>query len=952
MKDRIAYRDFEYFSLISDLPDTEGASADAGQPFDLPSYVRSAWLCRQSDSRRALALTQQAERALVQIADDADRRLWQARLLLIRGEIDILFSRDAEAQTMLEQALAGFTALGDGRGIGDVRQALSEMHISLGNVEQANAELEAALAAYGACGDGDRALLAECRLAYNHQYQNVGAAQRRWNERMEVVSVAGNPAASAFRLAYLGGVQFQLGNFPAAIASLTAGFDTALAIGAYWLATGLANSVGASYANLFDLATAMEWKERSYEIAKPTEWPMAIGSALASMAETTTSLKQYDRAREYFDEALPFVVNLGKRRKHVIIYNAYANLLMEIDSAEKALPWFVKAEEISQAIQQKDVNLSSVVGMAACLLKLGRVEDAAVVARRGVDIGREIQHAYHRIRALQALADVRRASEPGNPAGAIAALEEAVALGETLDRFTLQPEIYNALSRDYESMGDHEKALNYERRARDSWQRNFDKQNGARILAMQARFDTARAKAEAEHHRKLAEAEAARAAELDRANQTLERLGAIGQEITARLDSESVFTTLSRHLHDLMHANTLFVGLKDEAGQIIDIRYRMEDGKRLPSRHVPLASDNLSARCVRDNEEILVAWGDNAHSDSVPGTRRMRTVLFRPLALGDRVLGVVSVQSDRPQAYGPRELLIFRTICAYGAIAMANAEAYQQLDRAVGETREALQRLVQQEKMAALGQLVAGVAHEVNTPLGVTLSAVSQLNDSIRQLHGQVEKGVLTRSVLTDALENGRELAALAQRNVTRAADMIRTFKGVAVDHGSDERRVFELGEYLAEIMSLIRARVAGNGNRIEIDVVPIQMDTYPGALAQVITNLVSNIADHAYAPDRPGRIILRGRLLDAYTVEIAVVDQGNGIPSDILPRVFDPFFTTRRAAGSMGLGLHVVFNQVTQRLNGSITIDSVPGQGTVAALRIPREVPGHLSTAYLPISV
>lgn len=946
MKDWIAYRDFEYFSLFSDLPETDSAPPD----LDLQGCVRMAWLRRQSDSRAALALVQQAERLLADAPDNAGQRLWRTRLLLIRGEIDILFSRDAEARALLDQALAGFLADGHDTGAGDVHQALSELHISLGNVDQANADLEAALEAYRRAGDGHRALLAECRLAYNHQYQNVGDAQRRWSARMDAVDTDGNPAADAFRLAFLGGVHFQLGNFPVAIAKLTAGFETAKAIGAHWLATGLANSVGASYANLFDLATAMEWKERSYQIAKPTEWPMAIGSALASMAETTTSLKQYDRARLYFDEALPFVVNLGKRRKHVIIYNAYANLLMEIGSADKALPWFVKAEEISTAIHQKDVNLSSVVGKAACLLKLGQVDAAADAAQRGVDIAREIQHAYHRIRALQALADVRRAGNPGNPAPAIAVLEEAVALGETLDQFTLQPDIYNALSRDYESLGDHQKALHYERRARDSWQRNFDKQNGARIQAMQARFDTARAQAEAEHHRKLAEAEAARAAELDRANQTLERLGAIGQEITARLDGESVFTTLSRHLHDLMHASTLFVGLKDEANQIIDVRYRTEDGKRLPPRQVPLASDNLSARCVRDNEEILVSWGDRANPTSVPGTRHMRTVLFRPLALGNRVLGVVSVQSDRPDAYGPRELLIFRTICAYGAIAMANAEAYQQLDRAVGETREALQRLVQQEKMAALGQLVAGVAHEVNTPLGVTLSAVSQLNDSIRQLHGQVEKGVLTRSVLTEALDNGRELASLAQRNVTRAADMIRTFKGVAVDHGSDERRIFELGEYLSEIMSLIRARVAGNGNRIEIDVAPIQMDTYPGALAQVITNLVANIADHAYAPDRPGRIILRGRSIDAYMVEIAVVDQGNGIPSDILPKVFDPFFTTRRAAGSMGLGLHVVFNQVTQRLNGSITIDSVQGQGTVATLRIPREVPGYVPAAFFPV--
>ncbi|WP_165772181.1 ATP-binding protein [Niveispirillum lacus] len=759
-----------------------------------------------------------------------------------------------------------------------------------------------------------------------------------------------HPGVLAYMAAFRGGVAFQRGDFPTAIRIWQAGFESAGTTGAVWLAVHLAMMIGSAFANLYDLSTAMEWKEKAYNLAAPTGWPEAIGTSLASMAETTTSLGQLERARVLFEDALPYLDRLNSIRRHVISYNAFGGLCLLMNAPEEALSWFEKGLAIARKLGQPDLELPNGVGVVTALLQTGRLEAAAAMAEEVRRQACDQRNPYYEIEAIRVRAAILRTTSPTDLAPVIEIMEQAIALGDSLSGMMIRSEIYAELARDYEAAGDYRKALAYERRSRESWQRNFDRQNGARIQALQVRFDTARAKAEAEHNRALAEAEATRAAELDHANQTLERLGVIGQEITARLDAEAVFTTLSRHLHDLMPTNTLFVGLKDEVNQIIDIRFRTEDGRRLPPRQVPLASDKLSARCVRDNEEILVAWGERTIPDSVPGTRHMRTVLFRPLALGNRVLGVVSVQSDQPNAYGPRELLIFRTICAYGAIAMANAEAYQQLDRAVGETREALQRLVQQEKMAALGQLVAGVAHEVNTPLGVTLSAVSQLNDSIRSLHGQVEKGLLTRSGLTEALDNGRELAALAQRNVTRAADMIRTFKGVAVDHGSDERRIFELGDYLSEIMSLIRARVAGNGNRIEIDVMPIQMDTYPGALAQVITNLVTNIADHAYAPDRPGRIILRGRAIDAYMVEIAVVDQGCGIPADILPKVFDPFFTTRRAAGSMGLGLHVVFNQVTQRLSGAITIDSVLGQGTVATVRIPREVPNYVPTAFFPL--
>lgn len=928
--------------------------ADIDQEQDLFRSCRNrvvlAWYLRQRDTAAALSILDGLDMgdslAMVEATPALRGRRYLTRIDCLR-----LLALVPEAQRLLPLAETAFQEAADPVGQGDCAFVAAELCLSQGDAQGASGLLERAMGLYAQGGDAARSLIAAGWLAYQQSYIDAKAADGRWAGTLAADKWLGDPAVEAYARTFHGGIAFQYGDFPASIRHWQEGYDHAQAAGAVWLAIILATVTGSAYANLFDLPTALEWKEKAHALAKPTGWPEALGTTLSSMAETTTSLGDHARAGALFEEALPYLDRLTNTRRHFIAYSAYGRLCLESGVPERAVEWFEKAGGIARHLGHPDTERLLSSAMTATLLKLNRVGEAEAMIMSTLNQPGFRGNPYYEIEALRSLAAVRRVQDGGDPSRAITILEQAVAKGASMDGLTIRADIYTELARDYEAAGDYRRALHYERCARASWQRNFDRQNGSRIQALQVRFDTARAKAEAEHHRMLAEAEAARAAELDRANQTLERLGAIGQEITARLDSESVFTTLSRHLHDLMHANTLFVGLKDDTNQIIDIRYRMEDGKRLPPRQVPLASDNLSARCVRDNEEILVAWGERNNPNSVPGTRHMRTVLFRPLALGGRVLGVVSVQSDRPNAYGPRELLIFRTICAYGAIAMANAEAYQQLDRAVGETREALQRLVQQEKMAALGQLVAGVAHEVNTPLGVTLSAVSQLNDSIRQVRGLVEKGSLTRTLLAEALENGQDLAALAQRNVTRAADMIRTFKGVAVDHGSDERRVFELGEYLSEIMSLIRARVAGNGNKIEVDVAQIQMDTYPGALAQVITNLVANIADHAYAPEKPGRIILRGRSLDAYMVEIAVVDQGGGIPADILPKVFDPFFTTRRAAGSMGLGLHVVFNQVTQRLNGSITIDSVQGQGTVVTLRIPREVPGHAQTAYFPVS-
>ncbi|WP_347710426.1 ATP-binding protein [Niveispirillum sp. BGYR6] len=710
-------------------------------------------------------------------------------------------------------------------------------------------------------------------------------------------------------------------------------------------------SIGAAYANLYDLPAAMEWKEKAYALAKKTRWPMAIGTSLASMAETTISLKQYEKAQTYFEEAIPYIERLNNTRRHAIAYNAYGELFLEIGQPDQAVLQFEKARAVADLINQIDVRLSGLIGYALASHQLGFNDRAIDAIKQAVDQAEKSNYTYHLIKSYKVLARIQRHLHKPNVLVAISTLESAVELADSLKQFTLQSDILTELARDYEAIGDYQKALYYERRARDSWQRNFDQQNGARILAMQVRFDTARAKADAEHHRELARSEAARATALDEANQILERLGQVGQEITAKLDYEGVFQTIYGHIKELMPADFLSIGLVDEDRQIVDVRYRVEDGQRLGPRQVALSADSLVALCARENREVLSRSQDGRPPTQVPGTRAMHTVLVRPLTIGDRVLGVISVQSDQTDAYGQRERRIFSTLCAYSAIALSNAETYDQLERAVGDLREALHRLVQQEKMAALGQLVAGVAHEVNTPLGVTLSAISLLHDNIQNLQESLSNGGLTRSSLTEHLQTGLELSSLAQRNVVRASDMIRSFKEVAVDRGSDDRRVFDLGDYLREIANLMKAKLTGSGSQISLDIDLIQMDTYPGALAQTITNLLANVADHAYGPDRAGPIRVQARQTGNDKVEITVADEGEGMAAEVLAHVFDPFFTTNRAAGHMGLGLHVAYNQVTQRLGGSIHLHSEPGCGTVATIRIPRELPIFGRSRAIPVA-
>ncbi|WP_225889962.1 sensor histidine kinase [Indioceanicola profundi] len=275
------------------------------------------------------------------------------------------------------------------------------------------------------------------------------------------------------------------------------------------------------------------------------------------------------------------------------------------------------------------------------------------------------------------------------------------------------------------------------------------------------------------------------------------------------------------------------------------------------------------------------------------------------------------------------------------------AQQRDQLAQQVRELKEAQERLimaqaslVQAEKLASLGQLVAGVAHELNTPMGIAVTAVSHLGDSIAELERAVGQGKITRKQLNEFLSILADSSHLVNANVSRAAELIQSFKQVAVDQASAERRGFELKTYLEEVLQSLAPRLRRLPHKAELDCPPgILMDSFPGAISQVVTNLVLNATIHAFGPGQAGRIAITIRDHGPDQVELLFADDGRGIPLENQGRVFDPFFTTNRSNGGSGLGLHIVYNLVTQTLRGSISLRSAPGQGTSFLVRLPRRV-------------
>lgn len=268
--------------------------------------------------------------------------------------------------------------------------------------------------------------------------------------------------------------------------------------------------------------------------------------------------------------------------------------------------------------------------------------------------------------------------------------------------------------------------------------------------------------------------------------------------------------------------------------------------------------------------------------------------------------------------------------------------AKEQAERALKSLKEAQAHLIQSEKMAALGSLVAGVAHEINTPIGIALTGASLLAERTDVIRRSFAANQLRRPDFADYLETAEEATQLMMLNIDRAAQLIQSFKQMAVDQASEERRVFHLADYIQEVLRSLSVRLKRASHAITVECPPdLVLDSYPGALSQILTNFIMNSLIHGYPPGQTGHLSITVTCDEAEEeVTLRYADDGRGIPAELQDKVFEPFFTTNRGAGGSGLGLNIIYNIATRTLRGRIALDSAPGQGTAFTLRFPRCIP------------
>ncbi len=436
----------------------------------------------------------------------------------------------------------------------------------------------------------------------------------------------------------------------------------------------------------------------------------------------------------------------------------------------------------------------------------------------------------------------------------------------------------------------------------------------------------------------------------------------IGQLSNTCSDITEFIGAVHGALGRIMYAANFYVALSDRTDGTVRFVYFVDelDPTPDPEERIALASPDQSptASVIMHGRPLIMRRADQQGRDAAwgRGSTAEHWIGAPLLDHQHQSLGAMVIQSyDCAHTFSVEDEALFGLIANHVSNALQGLQSVDRLERAVQERtarlehesaergralaalQQAQSELVRQEKLASLGRLVAGVAHEINTPLGICVTATSHLVQELKLTREDLAAGVMTEQGLQQFLDIIDQSLKIMTTNTQRAAALVRSFKQVAVDQSSDAIRRFDLKAYLDEVLLSLQPKLKGHALTVTLACASgLELESFPGALSQIVTNLVVNSLVHGYAPEQAGAIRIEVGL-DGETVLFDYSDDGAGMDADTLGKLFDPFFTTRRGQGGSGLGAHIVYNLVTGPLGGAIEARSVPGQGLQYRLRFPR---------------
>lgn len=911
----------------------------------IEGWTQLSWHLRQRDMPRALSLAVQAKTLLASCTlPELEKNRITARLHLVEGEAKWLLADLPGAKELALKALDEFSAQDgdeDGCGCADAHWLLAWLAIDSGDLSESDAQFEACATAAQRAHDPVRDKIAEAALARWAVLRNPQAAKERWNARFKADADDLHPAVFSWREDFFGMLMHFTGDIGLSVTHTINAHELALETGQIRAAIICATNISEDFDRLNDHQLALAWTQRALDLARPTNWPRSVGACLMHMGENQRNIGNLDAAQDMLNEAMEMLKPVANSRPYALALQYQSNLALDRRDYAVALDAFIHLEKKAHDLQQNNFFIDAKRGQAHALSHLGKPEQALTIAQAALAAAEEKGDGSRQIEVLAVLADIHihhpqiAAPAAVNGSAPLHYLNQVLETAKSISGYTISGKILETLGREYAKAGLYEQAYAVAMQAITVREKTHSQDVTNRAIAMQVTHQTEQARTTSEYHRQLAAAEAQRAEVLMQTGLTLKQLSTIGREITAHLDAAAVFDVLNRHMHGLLDVNSFAIYLLEPEARRLVMTYSIEGDKPLPIDYVDLADpDSNSARCLREKRDLLCHLNGDNDVSFIPETLLTLTALFSPLTVGERQIGVITIQSLKPNAYTDRDRLIFGTLSAYAAIAINNALTYQEL-------QETQKKLLAQEKMAALGSLVAGIAHELNTPISNSILLSSTMSHKTGLINEKLIANQMRRSELTQYIKESTDAFTLNLRSLQSAAELVDSFKQIAVDRTTAQRRVFDVRQLMQDILATMMNQLQKLGLTVTLDAAEdIRMESYPGPLGQVLMNLINNALRHAFEGRAGGHILLSAKRTSEDRMQIQFSDNGIGIPADNLLKIFNPFFTTKLGQGGSGLGLSISYNIVTSILNGHIQAQSEPGSGTTFTLDLPLLAP------------
>ncbi len=430
-------------------------------------------------------------------------------------------------------------------------------------------------------------------------------------------------------------------------------------------------------------------------------------------------------------------------------------------------------------------------------------------------------------------------------------------------------------------------------------------------------------------------------------------------------DLSAFYEEVHKIIYDLIYAKNFFIALYDEENQSITIPYIIDeqDQNILKNKIFPIGK-GVSSYVLRTKKAQLLSIEQvntliaNGDIDQVLGSADFKSWMGAPMISANFLHGLIVIQSyDENIIYTDDDLKLLNFVAKHVANAIETVvntiqrkesqlkmakqhrlleQKNSDLNHVIEQLKATQKELIQKEKMASLGGLVAGIAHEINTPLGICVTGVSHLQEEYRIIKKTVESNTLTEAKLMDFFEDMEEVLTILATNTQRGASLVNSFKQVAVDQSSNEIRNINFHQYIDEIILSLRPTLKRTQIVINVECdVGLEVSVNAGAISQIFTNLILNSVKHGFNDSAKGSI-----LIEAYEKNSNIIlryrDNGVGIDDKALGFLFEPFYTTKRGEGGSGLGTHLVYNLVTSSLKGKITVKSQVGKGLAYLIKFP----------------